>query len=106
MLQGNVWDPNKAIGRYRGVVDLWRVSATEILLEMYGYIWLYFSGTFPIVTKIMIYMSIIYCYVCGILCGGVVRVSDIFPTSDPNLKDGGSIPHAITSANLDFHYCV
>ena len=40
---------------------------------------------------------------CGVLCGGVIRVSDLFPRSrTPNLKVGGSNPHAITSANLDF----
>ena len=30
-----------------------------------------------------------------LLCGGVVRVSDVF------LKVGGSIPHPITSAHLE-----
>ena len=29
-----------------------------------------------------------------------------FWSQTPNLKISGSIPHAITSANLDFHHCV
>ena len=39
----------------------------------------------------------------GALCGGVVRVSEVFQSRTPHLKVGGLIPHAYTSANLDFH---
>ena len=43
----------------------------------------------------------------GVLRGRLVMVFDFFFQSQtPNLKIGGSIPHAITSANLDFHHCV
>ena len=38
----------------------------------------------------------------GVFCGEVVRMSGIFPSRTPNMKVGGSIPHAITSVNLDF----
>ena len=43
---------------------------------------------------------------CGVLCSGVVKVSDLFRSRTPNLNVGGLIPHDITSANLDFHHCV
>ena len=36
-----------------------------------------------------------------VLYGRVVRLSDLLL-----LKVGGSIPHAFTSSNLDFHCCV
>ena len=42
----------------------------------------------------------------GIRCGGGVTVSAFFRRWTPNLKVGGLISHAITSANLDFHCCV
>ena len=52
-------------------------------------------------------MILEYPTVNNILCGGVVRVYDIFFRSQTtDLKVGGSIPHAITAANLDFHCCV
>ena len=33
-------------------------------------------------------------YMSGVLCGGVVRVSDFFLGRNPNQKVGGSIPRA------------
>ena len=42
----------------------------------------------------------------GVLGGDVVRVCDFFHSLTSNLKVSGSILHAITSANLDFHRCV
>ena len=56
---------------------------------------------------VLIHLSTIAYDPIGVLCGGVVRVSDFFVQSQtPNLKVGGSIPDATTFANLDFHHGV
>ena len=42
----------------------------------------------------------------GVLCGGVVRVSDLFRSRTPNLKVGGFDSPCHYLCQLDFHHCV
>ena len=44
-------------------------------------------------------------YWCVVLCDRVVRVSDVLLSQTLNPKVDASIPHAVTSVNLNFHRC-